>query len=700
MAYTEPTEHIQHLRAQLHAHNHAYYVLDAPSIPDAEYDRLFRELQALEAQHPEWVTPDSPTQRVGGKALESLNPVTHRVPMLSIYTETDASPAGAAAFDARVRKALDLPDSAPPVAYHAELKFDGLAVGLRYENGILVQAATRGDGQVGEDITHNVRTIGAIPLRLKGEAPPVLEVRGEIFMRRPDFDRLNARQREKGDKTFANPRNAAAGSVRQLDPTIAAQRPLSFFAYGYGDVEGWTLPDTQSAFLEALFALGLPVCADRAVVLGASGLTQFHAQIAQKRDQLPFDIDGVVYKVNSLAMQTQLGFRSREPRWAAAHKYPPQEEITTLLDIDIQVGRTGALTPVARLAPVSVGGVVVTNATLHNMDEISRKGIQIGDFVIVRRAGDVIPEVLAPVLDRRPAHAREFVLPSACPECGAHIMRGQDDAVARCSGGLSCPAQRKQALLHFASRRAMDIEGLGDKLVDQLVERKLVHSPADLYALTLEDLNKLERMAEKSAQNLLDGIEKSRHTTLARFLFALGIRNVGETTAKDLARHFGTLAGLQAADLETLQAVPDVGPVVAQSLVDFFNEAHNISVLKKLESVLHWEETAPATQGAWQGKTFVLTGTLPTLTRDQAQALIEAQGGKVSSSVSKKTSYVLAGEQAGSKLEKAQALGLTILDEAAFYALLDSTRPPHLETSMQQLETPDTSNNMVQKPLF
>ena len=595
--------------------------------------------------------------------------------MLSIHTETDASSQGAAAFDSRVRKALELPDSAPAVEYEAELKFDGLAVNLRYENGLLIQATTRGDGEVGEDITHNIRTIHAIPLRLKDPAPDLLEVRGEVFMRRPDFERLNERQRAKGEKTFANPRNAAAGSVRQLDARIAKQRPLRFFAYGYGEVGNWPWPDTQSAFLDALASLGLPVCEDRAVVQGAAGLMAFHQRIAAKRDTLPFDIDGVVYKVNALAAQRQLGFRSREPRWATAHKYPPQEAITTLVDIEIQVGRTGALTPVARLQPVQVGGVTVTNATLHNMDEIARKGVKIGDQVIVRRAGDVIPEVVAPVLEKRTGGERDFYLPTQCPVCGSHVVRAPEDAVARCSGGLFCPAQRKQAILHFAGRRAMDIEGLGDKLVDQLVERDLIHSPADIYTLTHTQLSGLERMADKSATNLLASIEKSRHTHLARFLFALGIRNVGETTAKDLARYFGTLDALQRASFDELQAIQDVGPVVAQSLIDFFSEAHNQEVLSALQTHLIWEDSAPAAvTGPWVGKTFVLTGTLPTLSRDAAQKLIEAQGGKVSGGVSKKTDYVVAGEQAGSKLDKALALNIPVLDEPAFQDLLAHAR--------------------------
>ena len=667
------------LRAEIARHDHAYYVLDAPTIPDAEYDRLFRELQAIEAAHPELRTADSPTQRVGGKPLAQFPAVRHRIPMLSIRTETDTEASGAFAFDGRVRRELGLKDDDPPLEYAAELKFDGLAISLRYEDGVLVQAATRGDGETGEDVTSNVRTVKAIPLRLRGEAPAVLEIRGEVYMRRDDFERLNARQAEAGDKTFVNPRNAAAGSIRQLDPGIAARRPLSFFAYGLGDTGEWTPPATHADVLDAIAAFGLPVCAHRAVVQGAQGLADFHARIGALRDTLPFDIDGVVYKVNSRALQQQLGFVTREPRWAVAHKYPAQEAVTLLRDIEVQVGRTGALTPVARLEPVFVGGVTVTNATLHNQDEIDRKDVRIGDWVIVRRAGDVIPEVVAPVLERRSGEPPRFVLLDkfpTCPVCGSHVVRGEDEAVARCTGGLFCPAQRKQALLHFASRRAMDIEGLGDKLVDQLVDAAIVKTPVDLYRLGVLALANLERMGEKSAQNLLAAIEKSRSTTLARFVFALGIRNVGEATARDLARHFGNLDALIAADVDALQQVPDVGPIVAQSIAAFFAESHNLEVIEQLRAAgVHWIEGEPATAvaGAFAGKTFVLTGTLPTLTRDEAKALIEARGGKVAGSVSKKTHYVVAGAEAGSKLEKAQALGVAILDEDGLRALLNET---------------------------
>ena len=664
------------LRDEIAAHDHAYYVLDAPTVPDAEYDRLFRELQAIEAAHPELRSPDSPTQRVGGQALAQFPPVRHRVPMLSIRTETDTEASGAAAFDARVRRELGLGAGDPEVEYATELKFDGLAISLRYERGVLVQAATRGDGETGEEVTSNVRTVKAIPLRLRGAGPAVIEIRGEIYMRRDDFETLNRRQAERGEKTFVNPRNAAAGSIRQLDPAIAARRPLSFFAYGLGDSAGWTLPATHAEVLDAIAAFGVPVCAHRAVVQGSAGLSAFHARIAALRDSLPFDIDGVVYKVNALALQQRLGFVTREPRWAVAHKYPAQEAVTLLRDIEVQVGRTGALTPVARLEPVFVGGVTVTNATLHNQDEIDRKDVRIGDWVVVRRAGDVIPEVVGPVLERRTGELLRFRLLErfpTCPVCGSHVVRGEDEAVARCTGGLFCPAQRKQALLHFASRRAMDIDGLGDKLVDQLVDAAIVKTPVDLYRLGVLALANLERMGEKSAHNLLAAIEKSRSTTLARFIFALGIRNVGEATARDLARHFGSLDALMAADESALQQVPDVGPIVARSIAEFLAEPHNREVIEQLRAAgVRWEEGAPAVAaaGRFAGKTFVLTGTLPNLSRDEAKALIEAQGGKVAGSVSKKTSYVVAGEEAGSKLTKAEELGVPIIDEAGLQALL------------------------------
>ncbi|MHB1085219.1 MAG: NAD-dependent DNA ligase LigA [Thiobacillus sp.] len=684
MASPEVQAHITALRQEIERHNRAYYVLDQPTIPDAEFDRLFRELQQLEADHPECVTPNSPTQRVGGKPLDAFPKVRHAVPMLSIRTETDTEASGAQAFDARVRKELGLTDADPPVEYAAELKFDGLAINLRYEHGALVQAATRGDGETGEEVTQNIRTVHGIPLRLLAQIPPaVLEVRGEVFMRRDDFDRYNERQREAGKPTLVNPRNGAAGSIRQLDPRLAAQRPLSFFAYGLGEVRGWAhAPLTHSATLDALAELGVPVCGERITGRGAAALIAFHDDIAARRDQLPFDIDGVVYKVNHFDLQRELGFVTREPRWAVAHKFPAQEQLTTVLGIDIQVGRTGALTPVARLAPVFVGGVTVTNATLHNQDEIDRKDVRVGDTVIVRRAGDVIPEVVAAVIDKRPdpAPPRFNILQThpTCPECGSHVVRLEGESAARCTGGLYCPAQRKQALLHFAGRRAMDIEGLGDKLVDQLVERELVHTPADVYGLSLEALAGLERMAEKSAANLLAAIETSKATTLARFVFALGIRNVGEATAKDLAQGFGSLDKLIAAPEADLLAVRDVGPIVALSIIQFFAEPHNLEVVKKLRAAgVKWPETTGMQQstGILAGKTLVLTGSLPTLTRDAAKEKIEAAGGKVAGSVSKKTDYVVAGEAAGSKLDKAQELGVTILDEGGLLALL-APNPP------------------------
>lgn len=665
---------VRSLREQIRAHDHAYYVLDAPSVPDAEYDRLFRELQALEQEHPELITPDSPTQRVGGAPAPELVPVRHAVPMLSIRTETDITENGVRAFDSRVRNALQLTFDAPPVTYLGELKFDGLAINLRYEHGVLMRAATRGDGNTGEDVTHNIRTIRQIPVLLD-HAPEILEVRGEIYMRRDAFEELNRRQADVGEKIFVNPRNAAAGAVRQLDPRIAAKRPLSFFAYGMGEHVGFD-PDTQAGMLEALEAFGFPVCRHRVLSDGPDGLIAFHAEVAAFRASLPYDIDGVVYKVNRFDLQEELGFVTREPRWAIAHKYPAQEEITELLDIEVQVGRTGAITPVARLRPVFVGGVTVTNATLHNQAEIDRKDVRIGDWVIVRRAGDVIPEVVGPLVERRTQDLVRFDLLErypCCPVCGSHVVRAEDEAVARCSGGLFCAAQRKQALLYFAGRRAMDIEGLGEKLVDQLVDGDLVKTPADLYRLELADLLTLERMGEKSANNLLQGISLSRNTTLNRFLFALGIRNVGETTARDLARHFGSLEGIMSADVDALQTVPDVGPIVAQSLANFFGERHNLEVIEQLREVgVSWPESGPAAvaEGSLVGKTFVLTGTLPTMTRDDAKALIESQGGKVSGSVSKKTDYVVAGSEAGSKLAKAEELGVAVLDEAGLRELL------------------------------
>ena len=685
------SERAAQLRAALHHHAHLYYTLDAPEIPDAEYDRLFTELDALEAAYPTLRTSDSPTQRVLGRVLDGFTPVRHAVPMLSIRTETDYASTGASAFDARVRKELALPADAPPVEYSAELKFDGLAVNLRYVNGQLLQAATRGDGETGEDVTQNIRTIGQVPLRLHSATPPaVLEVRGEVYMRRDDFEALNERQREKiaqgqkNEKTFVNPRNAAAGALRQLDPAIAAQRPLSFFAYGLGEVQDWAdMPTTHRATMDALAALGLPVCSHRTTAQGADELVAFHQRIGALRDNLPFDIDGVVYKVNALALQQQLGFVSREPKWAVAHKYPAQEQTTTVQAIDVQVGRTGKLTPVAKLAPVFVGGVTVTNATLHNEEEARRKDVRVGDTVIVRRAGDVIPEVVSVVLEHRPPNTQPYTAPQACPVCGSAVEREEGEVDTRCTAGLYCSAQRKQAILHFAQRRALDIENLGEKLVDQLVDSQLIRTLPDLYQLDINTLAGLERMAEKSAQNLLQGLEKSKSTTLARFVYGLGIRHVGEATAKDLARYFGNLDAIMAADEASLLQVPDVGPVVAHSIQHFFAEPHNREVVAQLRAVgLHWEESSQAhnsTNAAalpLADKTVVLTGTLPTLSREHAKAMLEAAGAKVAGSVSKKTHYVVAGSEAGSKLDKAQELGVAVLDEAGMLALLADAPTP------------------------
>ncbi|MDO5691480.1 MAG: NAD-dependent DNA ligase LigA [Pseudomonadota bacterium] len=696
------------LRAVLNRAAYQYYTLDAPELPDAEYDKLFQELQALEAAHPELRTPDSPTQRVGGAVLAGFTPVRHAVPMLSIRTETDTTAAGAEAFDARVRRELKLAPDAPPIAYVAEPKFDGLAISLRYEHGVLVQAATRGDGETGEDVTHNIRTIPQIPLRLSGTVersasgverengedtlsaqrstlnpPAVLEVRGEVYMRRDEFEALNERMRERmaaGDKaakTFVNPRNAAAGAVRQLDSGIARQRPLSFYAYGLGEVTpadaGGPRFETQWDMLQGLKSWGFPVSALARKALSASELIAFHADVAAQRDSLPFDIDGVVYKVDSLDLQRELGYVSREPRWAVAHKYPAQEQLTTVQAIDVQVGRTGKLTPVAKLAPVFVGGVTVTNATLHNELEARRKDVRVGDTVVVRRAGDVIPEVVSVLADKRVDGAPEFTMPTHCPVCDSAVVREEGEADHRCTGGLFCAAQRKQALLHFASRRAMDIEGLGEKLVEQLVDGNVVRTLPDVYRMDLVVLAALDRMAIKSAQNLLDALEKSKQTTLARFLFALGIRHVGETTAKDLARHFGQLSAIMAADTDQLLQTPDVGPVVAGSIHTFFLQPHNREVVEQLRAVgITWVEgePAPAALLPLAGKTFVLTGTLPTLSRDEAKEMLEAAGAKVSGSVSKKTHYVVAGEEAGSKLDKARELGVAVIDEAAMRALL------------------------------
>jgi DNA ligase (NAD+) len=666
-------ERAAELRTQLERHDYCYYVLDAPTIPDAEYDRLFRELAALETQYPDLQRVESPTQRVGGQALSAFAAVAHRVPMLSIRTETDISAGGARTFDAQIRRELGF-DEADVIEYSCELKFDGLAISLRYEHGILTQAATRGDGQTGEDVTQNVRTINVVPLRLQGSPPRVLEVRGEVYMSRPHFERYNAQQRVAGLPTLANPRNGAAGSIRQLDPVIARSRPLSFFAYGLGESEGWELPATHSAVLDAFVTLGLPVNAERQVVRGAQGLIEFHRQIAVKRGQLAFDIDGVVYKVNRLDWQQQLGFRTRQPRWAVAHKFPAQEELTVIEAIEVQVGRTGAITPVARLKPVLVGGVTVTNATLHNADEVARKDVRVGDTVIVRRAGDVIPEVVSVVLDRRPTLTQAFTMPTLCPICGSQIVRLDGEAVARCTGGLYCRAQRKEAIRHFASRHALDIEGLGDKLVEQLVERELVRDLADLFTLDIPTLANLERMGSKSAAKLMLALERGKTTTLSRFLYGLGIREVGEATALALAEHFGALEVLMAADEQRLQQVSDVGPVAAKAISIFFREPRHQEVIARLQAAgVQWPEVLKTLEIGEQrlaGKVFVLTGTLDTLSRDQAADRLRACGAKVAGSVSKKTDYVIAGREAGTKLEKAQELGITVLDEAGFLALL------------------------------
>ena len=708
------------LRDDLARYNRAYHTLDAPLVSDAEYDRAFRELQAIEAAHPEMQTPDSPTQRVGGAPRSDLPSVRHDVPMLSLSNAFDDD--DIVAFDRRIAEALDAsaaarsidPEKNDAIEYAAELKFDGLAVSLRYEDGLLTQAATRGDGSVGEDVTPNVKTIASVPLRLEGGHPPrLLDVRGEVLMFHADFDAINRHQREAGGKEFVNPRNAAAGSLRQLDARITAKRPLHFFAYGVGRFEasptGDVLPDRHSALLAWCRTLGIPVADQCAVVKGASGMLDFYRTIAQQRAGLPYGIDGVVYKVDAYAAQRQLGFVARAPRFAIAHKFPAEEAITVIEHIDVQVGRTGAITPVARLAPIFVGGATVTNATLHNEDEIRRKDIRTGDTVIVRRAGDVIPEVLRVVIEKRPANAVEFTMPSQCPVCGSAIVREADEAVARCSGGLVCAAQRKQALLHFAQRRAMDIEGLGEKVVDQLVERRLVQAPADLFALDQATLASLDRMADKSAKNLVEAIEKAKQTTLARFLFALGIRHVGEEVARVLAREFGRLDALLDADWNALvehkralqkenasrrdkadDAIPvpleGIGEEIARSIALFAAEQHNREAIARMRAVgITWAEhdvdvaarassaSSAGASGPLAGRTFVLTGTLPDLTRDDAKARIEEAGGKVVASVSKKTDYVVAGDAAGSKSDKAVALNIPVIDQEALLLLIGQT---------------------------
>ncbi len=661
------------LRAAIDAHNYAYYVLDAPTVSDAEYDRLFRELQSLESEYPALATPDSPTQRVGAEPAGEFSTVTHRLPMLSLNNAF--SDGEVEAFDRRAREALGV----ERIEYAAEPKFDGLAISLSYEDGRFAVGATRGDGYSGENVSANLRTVRSLPLKLGGDFPPYLEVRGEVLMLRRDFAAMNVAQTAAGEKVFVNPRNAAAGSLRQLDSRVTAKRPLVFFAYGVGAVEWGRIepPRTHDALMKWLSALRFPVAWDRAVVQGLDGMLDYYRRIGEQRAGMPFEIDGVVYKVNDFQQQLRLGFVSRAPRFALAHKFPAEEVPTEVLDIEVQVGRTGALTPVARLKPVFVGGVTVTNATLHNEDEIRRKDVRIGDTVIVRRAGDVIPEIVRVLKEQRPARTRQFAMPSRCPECGSAVVRLPDEAIARCSGGLVCPAQRKGALLHFAGRRAMDIEGLGDKLVDQLVDADIVRTPADVYKLGVAALAALERMADKSAANVVSAIDKSRNTTLARFIYGLGIRHVGETTAKDLARHFGNLDALESADDTALLEVHDVGPVLAQSIRQFFAEAHNREVIAQLRAAgVHWPETSPqrAPAGKLAGQVFVLTGTLPSLSRDEAKALIEAQGGKVAGSVSKKTSYVVAGAEPGSKLDRAAELDVPVLDERQFKELIEGKR--------------------------
>jgi DNA ligase (NAD+) len=664
---------IDSLREQLRHHAYQYYVLDDPEIPDAEYDRMYNQLLALEKANPDLITHDSPTQRVGAEPLTAFGQIQHQMPMLSldnVFNEVDLQ-----AFNQRILDRLKIDDQ---VEYAAEPKLDGLAISLRYEQGELIYAATRGDGATGENVTQNVRTMKSVPLRLLGSAfPQVLEVRGEVFMPKAGFDRLNKLAREKGEKEFANPRNAAAGSLRQLNPEITASRPLSIYCYSTGIVEGGTLADTHFEILQQLRTFGLPVCHEIRLLSGVSACLDYYHEMAERRDDLPYDIDGIVYKVNSIALQKRLGFVARAPRWAIAHKFPAQEEISRIIEVDFQVGRTGAVTPVARLEPVFVGGVTVSNATLHNMDEIRRKDIRVGDQVIVRRAGDVIPEVVRVVPGSRKKPLAEIEMLRSCPVCGSAIEQIEGEAVARCTGGLYCQAQRAEAIKHFASRKAMDIDGLGDKLVEQLVELDLIHTPADLYRLSLETLASLERMAEKSASNLIAALEKSKQPTLSRFVYALGIREVGETTAMNLANEFKTLSAIQQADFDQLIEVQDIGPIVAQHIVNFFQQPHNLEVIAQLlSSGIKVQEVKPLVSedqqgGALYGKTIVITGTLPTMSRDEAKQKLIAVGAKVTASVSAKTDYLLAGDKAGSKLSKAEKLGVKVIDESAMLALLN-----------------------------
>ena len=662
---------LEALREKINDYNYQYYVLDDPSVPDSEYDRQMQALQALEAEHPELITPDSPSQKVGGEPLGAFEQVTHEVPMLSLdnaFEEADLK-----AFEKRL---LDRLKADIKLAYSCEPKLDGLAVSILYENGVLVRAATRGDGQVGENITANVRTIANVPLKLRGtDLPERIEVRGEVFMPRDGFEKLNENQRNAGLKVFANPRNAAAGSLRQLDSRITAKRPLMFYAYSLGVVapDDFTLPDSHHERLRQLAEWGIPLCPDIGITEGSSGCLAYYEQILSRRDGLAYDIDGVVFKVDAIALQQQLGFVARAPRWAIAQKFPAQEEMTRLLDVEFQVGRTGAITPVARLEPVFVGGVTVSNATLHNQDEVERLGVCIGDTVIIRRAGDVIPQVVSVVADKRPDDARKIQFPAQCPVCDSQVEKLADEAVARCTGGLICPAQRKQALKHFASRKALDIDGLGDKLIEQLVDAGLLKTPVDIFNLTFPALIQLERMGDKSAANLLQAIHNAKQTTLPKFLYALGIREVGETTAANLALHFQTLEAIQNASLDDLQAVQDVGVVVAEHVFNFFNESHNTEVLEGLLSAgLNWPEIEAPDEAdlVLDGKTCVVTGTLSQMSRNDVKALLQQAGAKVAGSVSAKTDFLVAGEKAGSKLAKAQELGVEVWDEERLMAFL------------------------------
>lgn len=660
---------VNQLRDQLNHHSYQYYVLDDPEIPDVEYDRLYRELQSLEKQYPEFIAAESPTQRVGDKPLDGFTQVKHEVPMLSLDNVFNEEELGD--FYKRIQQRLD---SEEEISFAAEPKLDGLAVSLLYEDGLLVQAGTRGDGTTGENITQNIRTIHSIPLKLLGDnIPAVLEVRGEVFMPKAGFEKLNQLARERDEKQFANPRNAAAGSLRQLDPKVTAQRPLAMYCYAVGRVDGGEQLTTHSDMLDHLKQWGLPLCNERKVVQGADGCLEYFEKMSTMRDSLSYEIDGIVYKVNSLKLQKELGFVARAPRWAIAHKFPAQEEMTRVNAIEFQVGRTGAITPVARLEPVFVGGVTVSNATLHNMDEVNRKDVRVGDKVIIRRAGDVIPEVVRVVPGNRKADAEKVLLPSECPVCGSEIEQEEGEAIARCSGGLFCGAQRKEAIKHFASRKAMDIDGLGDKLVEQLVDEGCIDHMDDLYTLSIEKIIGLERMAEKSASNLIESIEKSKYTSLNRFIYALGIREVGEATARSLAQYFTKLQAIIEADEEALQQVDDVGPIVAAHIVRFFKQKHNLEVLEKLiASGIHWDaiEVIEAEEQTLEGKTFVLTGTLTEMTRDEAKKALLARGAKVTGSVSKKTSYVVVGDNAGSKATKAEQLGVEILSEAALIELI------------------------------